>query len=255
MNNFLCDKECPKEKPYEIIESNECIEYCNSNDLFNGKCKLNNNNPEIKDDMISNIKNEITTGNLDYLIKKFIEEEKEDIYFKEKDNIFQITSTENQNNKKNKNEKFSIIKLGECEDKLRNHYNISKNKPLLIFKIDIYVKSSLTPKVEYEVYDSDTKKQLNLTFCNNTKINILLPASIKDDDIIKYNASSEYYNDICYIYTTDEGTDITLNDRQKEYNKNNMSLCESNCDYIDYNKNFEKAECECEVKIIILLMS
>ena len=90
--------------------------------------------------MISNIKNEITNRILESLLIKLIEEEKEDIYFKEKDNIFQITTTENQNNKNNKNEKMSIIKLGEYEDKLLNHYNISNNnKPLLIFKIDIYL--------------------------------------------------------------------------------------------------------------------
>ena len=87
------------------------------------------------------------------------------------------------------------------------------------------------------------------------KFNILLPAIIEKNDINKYNSSHEYYNDICYTYTTDNGTDIILTDRKNEFISYNMSLCESKCEYGGYYSGIKKAKCECEVKIKIPLMS
>ena len=141
-----------------------------------------------------------------------------------------INSPEDNQNK-NKASNVSTILLGECENKLRSFYNISENEPLLIFKIDEYEEGLLIPIIEYEVYSSKTKKQLNLTICKDVKINVLLPASINEDEEYKHDSSDEYYNDICNVHTTDTGTDITLDDRRKEFNNNNLSLCESNCEY------------------------
>ena len=50
-------------------------------------------------------------------------------------------------------------------------------------------------------------------------------------------------------------TDIIINDRQKEFNDNNLSLCENNCTYNGYDNNTKKAKCECKVKSKLLLMS
>ena len=121
--------------------------------------------------------------------------------------------------------------------------------------MDIYNKGSLTPVIEYEIYDSKTKNLLDLSICNNTKINILIPAIIDEDNINKYNSSDEYYNDICHTYTTESRTDIILTDRKNEFITNNMSLCDSKCEYRGYDTDIKKAKCECEVKIKIPLMS
>ena len=75
-----------------------------------------------------------------------------------------------------------------------------------------------------------------------------MPAIIEEDEEFKHSISSDYYNNICHVYTTKNGTDITLKDRKKEFNNNNMSLCESNCEYKGYNSTIKKAECNCEVK-------
>ena len=60
------------------------------------------------------------------------------------------------------------------------------------------------------------KNELELDACKNIKIEILLPCIIEDNNTFKYNISSEYYNDICYSYTTEVGTDIILSDRRNE---------------------------------------
>ena len=69
------------------------------------------------------------------------------------------------------------------------------------------------------------KNKLNLDLCKNTKIELLLPCIIDENNEFKYNIKSDYYNDICYSYKTENGTDIILSDRRKEYIENNMSLC------------------------------
>ena len=39
-----------------------------------------------------------------------------------------------------------------------------------------------------------------------------------------------------------------LSDRQKEFIKNNLSLCESNCEYKGYNLVSKNVECDCYAK-------
>ena len=101
------------------------------------------------------------------------------------------------------------------------------------------------PKLEYEVYyplnNSNILEKLNLSLCKDTKIEISIKVKI-NDIIDKYNPSSNYYNDICYKTTSESGTDIPLKTRRNEFIDNNMTLCEENCDLIEYNYNKEKAK-------------
>ena len=96
--------------------------------------------------------------------------------------------------------------------------------PLLIFKIDYYEQGLLIPIVEYEIYNFKTIEKLDLNICSNNKIEILLPVNINEKEGYKYNPYSDYYNNICNTSTTDNGTDIILNDRKKDFINNNMSL-------------------------------
>ena len=92
-------------------------------------------------------------------------------------------------------------------------------------------------------------KQLDLNICKDTKIELLLPCFINEyGELFKYNFSSEYYNDICFTYTTENGSDILLSDRKSEYFDNKMSLCKNNCEFGGYKSNITKSLCECEFK-------
>ena len=106
------------------------------------------------------------------------------------------------------------------------------------------------PKIDYEIYypfcDNNLTK-LNLNFCKGTKIEISIPVTI-NDILDKYNPKSGYYNDICYKATSDSGTDISIKDRRNEFIQNNMTLCEENCDLINYNYTNEKVKCSCDIK-------
>ncbi len=73
--------------------------------------------------------------------------------------------------------------------------------------------------------------------------------------VIYYYPNNEYYTDQCYPYTTDNGTDILLNDRYDEYNNNNMALCENNCTLEKYEEDTKKVICECKIKMNDLCIS
>ena len=167
--------------------------------------------------------------------------------------MFQITTTDNQNNNIYKN--ISTIKLGECENILKNIYGLDENLTLIILKIDYYLEGLLIPIIGYEVYEPINKTKLNLSYCNETSISYNIPVSIDENSLFKYDQNSDYYNDECNTYTTEDGTDILINDRKEEFIKNNMSLCENICTYTGYDQNSKKALCECGIKYQEFILS
>ena len=225
---------------------------CNSNEFYNVECKINNNISN-KDDLINNIKNKLTNGSIDSLISNIIENEKKDIILKDNNTLYQITSSYNQNN--NNYNDISSITLGECEDILKKEYKIDNNLSLLILKIDYFLPDSLIPIIGYEIFHPITKKKLDLTFCKDVFINLNIPVFIEENDLFKYDPENQYYQDECYPSTTDNGTDIIIKDRQNEYNDNNMSICENNCTFKEYDNETKKSNCECKIKSKQLVIS
>ena len=185
------------------INYNLDSKYISYNEYFKDVIKINNtlNN---KDNVIVNIETELINNNLDIFIENTIINEKKDLLIKENNILYQLTSTYNQNNNEYYN--ISTINLGECEKKLRIYYNIDNNITLIILKIDIFEDGLLIPIIEYKVYNSKTKEKLDLNVCNDIKINIIIPVNIDENYLFKYNSSHEYYNDICYPYTTENKT-------------------------------------------------
>ena len=189
--NNICYKSCLNED--NINDNDLCYE-----DLYKNQFYINNNNTE--DNIINNIQNKIENNQIDSL------------FIQENNKIYQLISSDIENHKRNDN--ISYINLGNCEDILRNQYKIDKDVKLLIFKIDIFEEGLLIPIIEYEVYNSKTREKLNLTFCKNTSIEINIPVQIEENKLFKYDPDSKYYNDKCVPYTTEQKTDITLNDRR-----------------------------------------
>ena len=161
-----------------------------------------------------------------------------DLIINNSETIIQITSTDNQ--RKNKNPNLSTIDFEECEENLKRKYNINPNKPILIIKIDSFIVGSKIPVIQYELYHPDNMTKLDLSLCNN-KIKVNIPVSIDENELYKYEQGSDYYNDRCK-------NDKPLKSRRKEFINNNMTLCESECDYIGYDYETKNAKCECEIK-------
>ena len=267
--NNICYEECP-ENTKTYIDEKKCLDSCELNQFeYDNKCYNNcdliSDGKKIICEYITKFPKNNSLYYLDGLIKSIQDGLKSGIDTTLIDNgkdyissfgkmIYTITTTKNQI--KQLNDNITTIDLGKCEYKLKKIYNIPINDSLYLLKIDFFVENIL--KVEYEVYYNfslNNLTKLNLTSCKGIKIYISIPKSIPIKDIDKYNQSSGLYNDICHTLTTDSGTDKSLEDRRNEYKKNNMSVCEENCDFTEYNTESKKAICSCYTKIIFPLIS
>ena len=89
--------------------------------------------------------------------------------------------------------------------------------------------------------------KLNATICKNTKITLSIPVII-NEAIDKLNSSSGYFNNICYKSKSNYGTDISLKDRREDFINKNQTVCQDDCDFINYNYTTQKANCSCKFK-------
>ena len=153
---------------------------------------------------------------------------------------------------------YSIINLGECENKLREYYNIPENKEIYIFGINSpnKNKSFSTTTYNYEIYLENGTQLQNLTVCDGLKI--IISSSIIDLDLVKFNEAlyfsefnydiyddnNKFYTDVCAPASID-GNDITLADRKKYYSTSNVSLCNETCKYLDIDFTTKRFICEC----------
>ena len=211
-----------------------------SNTIFISSYNINSINIYNKSD-IEKIKKYLLNN---YNIKDILYQE-----FKIENILISLSTIEIQKANFNKNK--TSIDLGECENIIKLKYNISENDTLFIFKIDYQENGMKIPKIEYELYYplySENLILLNLSICENIRTYLSIPVSI-NGNIDMYNSSSSYYNDFCYKITTESGTDISLKDRKNNFINNNLTLCEENCDLIEYNYTIKKAKCSCLIKI------
>jgi hypothetical protein len=113
-------------------------------------------------------------------------------------------------------------------------------------KSGITIENLLMPLIRYKIFNPETKQSLNLTYCE--KMFISVPVSINEENLFMHDPSSDYYNDKCFVHTTENNTDIILDDRRNEYINNNLFLCEEDCEYSSYNSESKKVTCECKVR-------
>ena len=256
-NGTLCQLVCTEDKPFEMISLQECFKYCPIKDILTGECILNYKTDEVDyetkahDIMLGNIEHGFTSVEYDII---HLENGEEDI-IKYGKIIVTLSTLRNQRNITNNNETF--IDLKECEDSLRHEYNISDGEDLFIKKIDITQDGFRIPKIEYDIYykiydiNGTYLKKLNLSACKDINIDLSIPI-VLNEDIDKLNESGDYYNDICYPTTSESGTDITLDDRRKEFINSNNTVCQEDCYLADYDKDNQRAKCSCKAKESVL---
>ena len=248
-NIYHCtsDPSCPNEFSKLIEDRKECIKNNIKNNiegliLDKNEIEQMSNERQIEyyDNLIDIIEKGMTnydTSEIDKGLDEIIEVGK---------TTWTFTSVENQRNNINNN--TSIIDLGDCEISLRNYYNIPETEKLYIKKIDIVQDEMKASKVEYDVYCrlfGTNLIKLNLTACEKDKILIYMPFDI-NGNIDEYNSSSGYYNDICYTTASKDGIDISLKDRQKDFIKKDLVVCQESCDFSKYENS--KALCKCNAK-------
>ena len=280
INSKICYKSCPSN--YYLIENSKlCISDCNliNFKLINNECKcengiikkisdydilcdtstksiinniietINNSNDEInsKEEIISSIEKHLEIlKQLDNVIINI-----QDLEIKiTNSSIIQDTS---------KKTKESSIDLGECETILKKHYNLDKNTPLITILINSPSKTnSLINVLNYKVYDQN-QNELDLNLCSNVKLNVFQTITNEDSNVdielIKYlsneginlfDFNSDFYQEKCFSFYINN-SDITTKDRQNDI-YNSVSICESNCNFVGYNEENKRVNCECSIK-------
>ena len=259
-----------------IIVSNEVTnQISNTNDISNSISYINENSDSILDTIITCNKEELIDENIDsnnFLSNEQIKEifnnltiysitcknTNENIIIQAQNAIFELSTVDFQKYYDNTN--FSSVDLGECENVLRERHTIPKENPLLILKLDIKKNETKSTYVQYEVYDSVSLQKLNLEYCKNLNLKIIIyvPAQLDSTSISLYENLKEwgynlfdsgdpFYHDVCTLFTNKYGTDVVIEDRRKDYYLpyNNIQLCQEGCDFNSYDKLVKKAECYC----------
>ena len=128
-------------------------------------------------------------------------------------------------------------------------------------KFDIKPENETSTYVQYEIYEPLSKIFLDLEECSKNKISIDVPIELTPEieGLYRWLMQSGYnlfdskdifYNDICAVYTTQNGTDMLLYDRRKDIYQStvNISLCQNGCNFQSYNIITKKAKCNCIIQ-------
>ena len=240
--NFSCVKNCPNN--YEINKQrNKCILK-----VFD----------EVK---VSEFKNKIIDDITSYVNSSSI--------INGSDFIAVVLTSDDMDPKEQLKNGISAIDLGDCPDIIREHYNISKDEKLIILNMesknqeiqenkndttDTDYSFKLGKKVQLEIFDSSGRK-LDLSVCTKDitvmkyigdidQINIESAMNLASQGIDIFNASDNFFNDICTPINNNDGKDIILIDRRKDIFQN-ISFCQDGCVYSGMNYDLMTANCLC----------
>ena len=163
------------------------------------------------------------------------------------------------------NSSISKVNFSECEETLRNYYNISIPRIITFLQVEINNTNdkSLINQVEYEVYN-DNKEKLDISICSDSNIQIhyLIKANssldlsavsyFKDSNIDVFNIKDKFFSDICTSFSYNN-KDVILEDIIIQWKSiidffQNYTLCEENCLFNEIDLNLMNIICDCSIK-------
>ena len=169
---------------------------------------------------------------------------------------FQVTTGKNEIQSL-KNRSDSVIILGDCEEKLKQSYNITGDLSLIIYKFYKKSESSSKNEMQFEVYNPYTYEKLDLSICDS--VDLYIPININQDFNIYQNIMAQgfdpfdindkFYRDVCTHYSTANGTDVLLDAREEYFYSPiaNQTSCQENCRYSSYSLDTQYLKCECDL--------
>ena len=149
---------------------------------------------------------------------------------------------------------LSSLNITRCKEILKKTYGIPDD--LIVAKIDTANSSSVTPQVEYAIYDSGGNK-LDLSLCDSQGgVDIKYPIlnfdlanlTFAEEMMVKYgvdvyNRLDPFFEDACYPFSNGKA-DIGLKDRVKDFYMD-VKLCDANCIYEGVNFTDGTVNCNC----------
>ena len=170
-------------------------------------------------------------------------------------------------------ERPSALNLSECEKILKKKHNLPEEEELLVVKADYLrddfnfttVKEFTGIETDYQLFSISLGAFLPLAPCQAAGLTVDVTDPISED-LLKvfqsktasvlsngydvFDASSPFYNDICTPYTNENGNDVLLDSRRKDYYDENVNLCGTSCTFVGYNTKSMTYTCRCNLKSI-----
>ena len=249
ITDYFCKLICPFDFPFEMVEEQICVSNCTIMERHLGKCRTNFVGEEnlellVQDKLYNNLQDDIIdTFNYSYINDSF------SIVLEEKNNTYEIITTNKMSNPNIRLKGNSRIILGKCEERLKYYYGIPPNDSLYILKLDAERDGVQNQIVQFLIYyplDKYNLEQLDLTLCEGDEIDIYFQSNMTAEEAILYDIYGDYFNDICYQYTSEDGTDIPLEVRQEIYKNKNQSQCQSGCVFKGVNALGVSCKCKAE---------
>ena len=154
---------------------------------------------------------------------------------------------------------LTFVYLGDCGEKLKKAYGLSSNEKLLVLIEDKpnQDNSNSINIFNFDVYLENGTQLKDLSACNDVKVTV--SSNIKDTESVKlekasefkdlgydiYNKSDAFYTDNCAA-ASDNGNDITLSDRKKNFYPN-VTICNDGCEYNSVDYENQRFLCDCSV--------
>ena len=248
---------CPENIPYVYNSTGECIELCRYSELIAADCYISNI-IGAGEDALRVINTEISLLGDDIFEKNDENKINKSIVIYGNNITIEISDSQKIKNDINYNKLISEFNFTECESKLRETKNIPDDKELIIVKIELRRNDTISTQIEYEIFDSTTKKLLDLSSCSNILIESPIYVNqsysnkikeIYDEGYDIFDINEKFYSDLCIpFHDKNFNADLTLEKRQIVYYNYNSNLCEIKCKYIRFDIEKFKAICECPVK-------
>ena len=260
--------------PYDLLTNTVSINQIISSSLFQYFCTSYNcdanlirtdihnylgngqiyNLPEAKIIAFNNISIELTSVKLELeKIAKYLKGNDDD----SKDEALQTTA----------------VDLSECEKILKQKYNLPEEEDLIIIKADIPKEINIStilpelPELQYQIFSTSIGSFLPLSICKEEGTGIVVSNPFtrytelfnnlqsKSFYVISngydaFDVNSPFYNDVCTPFTNENGNDVLLDARRKDYYEENLNLCGSSCTFVGYNTKGKTYTCRCNIQSI-----
>jgi hypothetical protein len=180
------------------------------------------------------------------------------VIVKGQESNFQITTT-NKEFEYNNNNYLSKLDLRECENILKEVYDIDRNASLIILKFW----ADNSQFIQYELYDPFSREKLNLSYCEDTTIDVFISVemdekteemynNLKDQGYDPLDLNDKFYREICTPYNSENGTDVLLDDREEFIYTSlvNASICPIGCNYSEFVFDKKYVKCECDMNTV-----
>ena len=250
--DYLCYDECPGDTFADNYKCKQIIEKkseCTIQKLLLSQCSLtdysalNNANKEQIISFIDNLLFDILNNKLEEVINKV--SNGEDVIKKLYNETYHFSTLSN--NKLFPN--LIHIDAKDCENVLKLENNLIENEEFILLIIEYNIQEFKIPIVEYKVFSRFNRTEIDISPCSYMNFIYSIPIKnfeINTDKIYIHDPESDYNNNICYQYETDNKTDLILFERRKIFNDNNMAICENNCKFLKYEN--QRVICECPIK-------